>query len=94
LREEAGADISVGELRYVVEVRAPGGERHLVQFVFAAALRTPLGASSDPRVAECAWHAIDELRSLRLHPDTGAELAGDLEAHAAGCRYILADWRA
>lgn len=94
LREEAGVDVDVGALRYLVEVRAPGGERHLVQFVFEATLRGSLGASSDPRVAECAWHAIEELRRLRMHPDTGAQLAGDLEAHVTGCRYILADWRA
>jgi 8-oxo-dGTP diphosphatase len=93
LREEAGADFEIGDLRYLIEVRAPGGERHLVQFVFAATPRGLLGASSDPRVEGCAWHAIGELRRLRLHPGTGAELAGDLEAHVAGCRYILADWR-
>jgi 8-oxo-dGTP diphosphatase len=93
LREEAGADFDIGELRYLVEVRAPGGQRHLVQAVFAATLRSPLGPSSDPRVEACAWHELGELRRLRLHPDTGAEIAGDLDAHVTGCRYILADWR-
>jgi 8-oxo-dGTP diphosphatase len=93
LREEAGADADIGDLRYLVEVHAPGGERHLVQFVFAVTLRGAIGASSDPRVEACAWHPIAELRRLRLHPDTGAEFAGDLEAHVTGCRYISADWR-
>jgi 8-oxo-dGTP diphosphatase len=94
LREEAGAGLDVGDLRYVVEVRGPDGARHLVQIVFAATLRGPVGASSDPRVEECAWHPFDDLRRLRLHPDTGVQLADDLEAHVTGCRYILADWRA
>ena len=93
LREEAGADFDIGGLRYLVEVSAPTGERHLIQFVFAATPRGALGASSDPRVEACAWHPIDDLRRLRLHPDTGSELASDLDAHVAGCRYILADWR-
>ena len=94
LREEAGVDVDIGAFRYLIEVRGPSGERHLVQFVFDAVLRGSLGASNDPRVEACGWHPVGELRTLRLHPDTGAELASDLETHVSGCRYILADWRA
>jgi 8-oxo-dGTP pyrophosphatase MutT (NUDIX family) len=94
VREEAGVDCDVGVFRYVVETRAPSGARHVVQLVFEAALRGPVGASLDARVAECAWHPLEDLRRLALYPDAGAEIAGDLERGAAGCRYVLAPWRA
>jgi len=93
LREEAGADFEIGDLCYLIEARSPGSERHIIQFTFAATLRSPLGSSSDPRVETCQWHPIADLRTLRLHPDTGTEIAADLERHAGGCRYILAAWR-
>ncbi len=93
LREEAGAGCDVGELAYVIETLAPSGERHLVQLVFWVTLQEPIGRSSDPRVADCAWHPIAALRSLPVHPDAGAALADDLEAKAAGVRYILAPYR-
>ena len=93
LREEAGAEFDIGGLRYLIETRGPNGGRHLIQYTFAATLRSALGTSSDPRVEQCQWHPIDEMRTLRLHPDSGAEIAGDLERGVAGCRYILAAWR-
>lgn len=93
LREEAGAECDIGVFRYLVETRAPTGSRHLVQLVFETMLRGALGPSHDPRVAECAWHPISALRELPMHPDVGAQLAGDVEHPVAGCRYLLAPWR-
>jgi len=93
VREEAGVACDVGALRYVVETLAPAGTRHLVQIVFAAAVRGEPGASVDPRVAECAWHPITDLRALPFHPDVGAAIADDLAAGFDGCRYLLAPWR-
>jgi 8-oxo-dGTP diphosphatase len=93
VREEVGARCEVGALAYVIEMLAPGGERHLVQLVFRTTLRDPIGRSSDARVAECAWHPIAALRSLPVHPDAGAAIADDLEAAFEGCRYILAPWK-
>ncbi len=93
LDEEAGVDCETGALRYLVETLAPNGARHLIQLVFSAALRGTLGPSRDPRVAECAWHPIADLRSLPIYPDTGAQLAGDLEHPVAGCRYLHVAWR-
>lgn len=94
LREEAGVDGDVGAFRYLVETQAPGGQRHLVQLVFEVTLRGPVGRSSDPRVAECAWHPISDLRRLPIHPDTGHRLADDLGREAAGCWYLHVPWRA
>ena len=93
MREEAAADCEVGALRYVVETIAPAGTRHLVQVVFAVTLLGAPGASSDPRVAECAWHPAAALRTLPFHPDVGAAIADDLAAGFEGCRYLLAPWR-
>lgn len=93
LREEAGADCDIGGFRYLVETLAPRGSRHLVQLVFDATVRGPLGPSRDPRVAECAWHPVSDLRVLPIHPDVGALLAGDVEHPVAGCRYLRAPWR-
>jgi len=92
LREEAGVHAHVGDVRYVIEARAPDASRHLVQIVFDAVIEGTIGASSDPRVTECAWHDVSELRSLPLHPAVGATLADDIEAGAKSCRYILAPW--
>ena len=91
--EEAGAACDIGKFRYVVETRAPSGARHVVQLVFEATLLGEVGASRDARVAECAWHPVSDLRRLALYPDAGAEIAGDLERGAAGCRYVFAPWR-
>jgi 8-oxo-dGTP pyrophosphatase MutT (NUDIX family) len=93
VREEAGTGCEVGALRYVVETLATDGTRHLVQVVFAATLTGEPGASADPRVAECAWHPIADLRTLPFHPDVGTEIANDLDAGFDGCRYLLAPWR-
>ena len=92
MHEEAGVVCGVESLRYVIEVRNPHGRRHLLQFVFAASVDGPIGASSDARVAECAWHPIAELRKLRLHPEVGAPLAADLEQGSDGLRYLEARW--
>jgi 8-oxo-dGTP diphosphatase len=93
VREEAGTGCEVGALRYVVETLAPGGARHLVQIVFATTLLGTPGPSLDPRVAECAWHPIADLRTLPFHPDVGGQIADDLAAGFDGCRYLLAPWR-
>ena len=94
LREEAGVEARIGDLRYVIEAHSPDSKRHILQLVFAVKIDGDVGKSLDPRVAECAWHPIDELRSLRMHPDAGAAIAHDLAGAAPGaCRYLLAPWR-
>ncbi len=93
LAEEAGAPADVGAFRYLVETRAPSGARHLIQLVFEATLRGPVGASLDPRVAACAWHPIADLRRLAIYPDAGEQIAADIERGFRGCRYIGAPWR-
>ncbi|HEY5095801.1 MAG TPA: NUDIX domain-containing protein [Candidatus Eremiobacteraceae bacterium] len=94
LREEAGVDARIGDLRYVMEARSPDGKRHILQLVFAAKIDGEIGASLDPRVAECAWHPIGDLRTIRMHPDAGSTIADDLAGGAApACRYLLAPWR-
>ncbi len=92
MREEAAVACQVGNLRYVVETRAPAPARHLVQLVFDVAVLGEIGPSSDTRVAECAWHPIAALRTLPFRPDVGAEIAADLERGASGLRYVLARW--
>lgn len=92
--EEAGVGCEVGDLRYVVEVIAPNGSRHLVQLVFDATLLGPPGASSDPRVVRCAWHRLADLRVLPFYPDISIELSEDLRSGSRVCRYIMAPWRA
>jgi len=94
LREEARVECVVGALRYVIEVQAPALSRHIVQFVFETKLSGDVGPSRDPRVLECAWHPIEELAGLRMHPDVGALLASDLRAGRRAPRYVLARWRA
>ena len=100
LREEAGVECAVGDLRYVVEVRAPDGRRHIIQLVFAARTLGEPGRSTDPRVAECAWHPIADLRRLPIRPSVGTAIADDLERSgrsldrpSARLRYLLAAWR-
>lgn len=94
LREEAGVEARVGDLRYVIEARSPDGKRHILQLVFAVKIDGELGRSVDPRVAECAWHPIGDLRTIRMHPDAGAAIAHDLTGGAQqACRYLLAQWR-
>jgi ADP-ribose pyrophosphatase YjhB (NUDIX family) len=94
LREEAGVEARVGDLRYVIEARSPDGKRHILQLVFSVKIEGELGKSVDPRVAECAWHPIGDLRTIRMHPDAGAAIAHDLTGSAQpACRYLLAPWR-
>ena len=94
LREEAGVESRVGDLRYVIEARSLDGKRHILQLVFAVKIDGELGRSVDPRVAECAWHPIGDLRTLRMHPDAGAAIAHDLAGGSQqACRYLLAPWR-
>jgi ADP-ribose pyrophosphatase YjhB (NUDIX family) len=94
LREEAGVEARVGDLRYVIEARSPDGKRHILQLVFAVKIEGELGKSVDPRVAECAWHPIGDLRTIRMHPDAGTAIAHDLTSSAQPtCRYLLAQWR-
>ena len=97
LREEAGVDARVGDLRYVIEARSPDAKRHILQLVFAVKIDGDIGNSVDPRVAECAWHPVSELRTLRMHPDAGAAIADDLAGGGPPVfRYLLApgasDW--
>ena len=94
LREEAGVEAKVGDLRYVIEARSLEAKRHILQLVFAVKIEGELGRSTDPRVAECAWHPIADLRTIRMHPDAGAAIAHDLASGTQQpCRYLLAQWR-
>lgn len=93
LREEAGVECDIGDLRYVVEAHAPNGARHVLQLVFEARIRGEPGRSSDPRVAACAWHRIEDLRTLRVHPDVGDVIADDIERDTRVLRYLVAPWR-
>jgi len=93
LREEAGVACRIGDVRYVIEVKAPNESRHLIQFVFDAEIVGDVGASADPRVVECAWHPVDDLRRLRIHPAVGGTLADDLERRNRAPRYLVARWR-
>ena len=43
LREEAGVECDIGAFRYLIETRAPSGARHVVQLVFEATPRGPIG---------------------------------------------------
>ena len=94
LREEAGVESRVGDLRYVIEARSPDAKRHILQLVFAVKFEGDVGKSADTRVAECAWHPIGDLRTMRMHPDAGAAIAHDLATGGPPvCRYLLAPWR-
>ncbi len=92
LQEEAAVNCKIGDLRYVVETRALDRSRHLLQFVFGTSVEGEIGRSNDSRVAECAWHPLSDLRSLRLHPAIGARLADDIEKGSSALCYILAPW--
>lgn len=93
MREEAAVTCKSGDLRYVIEARAPAGSKHLLQLVFDAEVVGEVGASTDARVAACEWHEIDSLRTLDLHPAVGARLADDLRGSGSpGCRYLVAPW--
>ncbi len=93
LREEASVEAAISDLRYVIEIRAPDGSRHIVQLVFATTIVGEIGDSTDPRVARCEWRPLKELRSLPLHPDVGDILADDLsQIEPVACRYVLAKW--
>jgi 8-oxo-dGTP diphosphatase len=94
IREEAAARCEIGALRYVVEAVAPDSARHLVQLVFDARLLEEIGTSSDPRVAACEWHDVEELTTLPIHPAVGEEIAVDLKKSGTSpCRYLLAPWK-
>ena len=93
LREEAGVDCEIRDLRYVVETRSPDGGRHVLQLVFETGISGEIGASTDPRVAGCAWHAVEDLRRLKIHPDVGVALADDIAHGDRQVRYLVAVWR-
>ena len=94
LRDEAGVEARIGDLRYVIEAHSPDAKRHILQLVFAVKIDGDIGGSVDPRVAECAWHPVSDLRTLRMHPDAGAALADDLAGGGPPAfRYLLAPWR-
>ena len=93
LREEADVACAIGDLRYVVEARAPHGSKHLVQLVFDTEILGEAGASRDARVAACEWHDVGALRTIDLHPAIGAVLADDLQGSGTpSCRYLEATW--
>lgn len=93
MREEAGVDVTVGDLRYVVEALAPNGARHIVQLLFDVDFVGEVGPSADARVAACEWHDVRKLRSLPIHPAVGAVVADDVErTERPTIRYVLAPW--
>lgn len=94
LREEAGVTGRIGDLRYVVETSSPNGARHVLQLVFDADVDGEIGESIDPRVAGCAWHPVEDLRRLRIHPDVGDAIADDIASGNRDLRYLVAVWRA
>lgn len=86
VREETGYEVTVGRLLLLAEAVGPeeGGTRHVVQAVFAAAVRAgELHAGLDHRLVAAAWHDLSALPALPLFPSIATDL---LEICAEGLR--------
>jgi len=74
IREETGFDIEPGRLLLVCEAIQPGG-RHLINLVFAAALRGgELRCGADRVLRDARWVTRSEFHSLPVRPPILDEL--------------------
>jgi len=75
LLEETGLRVEVGRLLLLAESIEPGagdGGRHLVHLVYAGTIIDgTLRAGRDGRLVDVAWHAVEAVPSLPMHPAIG-----------------------
>jgi ADP-ribose pyrophosphatase YjhB (NUDIX family) len=75
LVEEAGLEIEVGDLLWVVDSIPDDGHRHVLNLILSAeAKTTELAPTPDRVLRDVKWKDIGELESLILFPDTRAEI--------------------
>jgi len=81
LVEEAGIEIEVGELLWVVESIPTDKHRHVLNIILeATALSDELVCTPDKVLRDTVWKDVDDLESLTLFPDTRAEIRSYLES--------------
>ena len=75
LVEEAGLEIEVGDLLWVVDSIPGDRHRHVLNLILSAeAKTTELAPTPDRVLRDVRWKDIEELESLVLFPDTRAEI--------------------
>lgn len=80
LHEEAGMDITVGDLLWVVNALAPDRSRHIVNLIFAATTTTKsINVTTDAVLRDVVWVPLDEIHNLPVFPDIRTELFDYLE---------------
>ncbi|MDQ7826275.1 MAG: NUDIX hydrolase [Candidatus Eremiobacteraeota bacterium] len=75
IKEETNLDIEMGKFLFLSESIAPDGSRHIVNLFFLGRARSgTLRVGEEMRLKSLAFHYIDDLDTIDLHPPLGALL--------------------
>ncbi len=93
LREEAQLDVRVGTLSFVVESISPESTRHVVHLCYRAEADAGIPKRGiDERVVDVRFVGLDELKTMRVHPDIREELLDGLEVGFPAGRHLRVRW--
>jgi ADP-ribose pyrophosphatase YjhB (NUDIX family) len=94
LVEEAGLDIEVGDLLWVVDSIPDDGHRHVLNLILSAeAKTTELAPTPDRVLRDVQWKDIEDLENLVLFPDTRAEILEFIRTGQRGRGLLGKRWK-
>jgi len=94
LLEEAGLEIEVGDLLWMVESIPEDRHRHVLNLILRAQARSEvLHPTPDRVLRDVRWMKIRELETLRLFPDTLREILDYLETGESGPILLGRRWK-
>ena len=69
VEEETGLEVEVGDLLFVSETLAPGGQRHVIHLVFEGELQGgEINVPQEERITDVGWVPLERIEDLTLHP--------------------------
>ena len=94
LQEEAGIDITVGSLLWIVESIPGDKHRHVLNLILEAeAVQKDLTPQPDGVLRDVQWKKISELERLELFPDTRSEVLHYLKTGDPGNCLLGPRWK-
>lgn len=93
LREEAGLEIEVGKLLWVVESIPGDKHRHVLNLILEAeAIGSELSPTPDRVLRDVRWVPLSRLSTLELFPDTKVEILRYVETRDPGRAMLGRRW--